>query len=80
MTMARYAYVTAAQQGDAADLLDEALTGQVQSVTQSVTGPENAVVWSGPDGAEVGDPRGKVGSGGRIRTYDLAGNSRPLYR
>ena len=32
MTMARYAHVTAAQQRDAADLLDEALTGAHSSV------------------------------------------------
>jgi len=79
MTMARCAHVTAAQQRDAADLLDEALTGPIQSVTQSVTGPENGVAWSSPELPTEGIPRGEGGSGGRIRTYDQSVNSRPLY-
>jgi len=33
MTMARYAHVSAAQQRDAADLLDDALTDPIQSDT-----------------------------------------------
>ncbi len=78
--MERFAHVTAAQQRDAADLLNQALTAEIQSVTQSVTGREDAVVWSGPEEAKEGSPRGESGSGGRIRTYDLAVNSRPLYR
>jgi len=69
---------TAVQQRDAAVLLAQALTGGIQSVTQSVTGPENAVVWDGTASPEEGIPRGKGGSGGRIRTYDLAVDSRPL--
>ena len=83
MTMARYAHVTATQQRDAADLLDAALTGGVQppagSVTGSVTDPENGVVQSGTESPKEGIPRGKGGSGGRIRTYDQSVNSRPLY-
>jgi len=67
---------TAVQQRDAAVLLAQALTGGIQSVTQSVTGPENGVVWSGTESPEEGIPRGKSGSGGRIRTYDQSVNSR----
>jgi hypothetical protein len=83
MTMARYAHVTAAQQRVAADLLDAALTGDIQpaagSVTGSVTGPGNGVVQSGTESPKEGIPRGKGGSGGRIRTYDHSVNSRTLY-
>ena len=79
MTMARYAHVTATQQRDAADLLNQALTDRLQSVTGSVTGPENGVVWGGTESPKGGIPRGKGGSGGRIRTYDQSVNSRPLY-
>jgi hypothetical protein len=64
------------QQRDAADPLDQALTGEIQSVTQSVTGPENGVVGSGPESPTEGIPRGEGGSGGRIRTFDLADDSR----
>jgi hypothetical protein len=77
--MARYAHITAAQQCDAADLLDAALTTPVPSVTPSVTGLEDGVVPSGTESPAGGISRGKVGSGGRIRTYDQAVNSRPLY-
>jgi len=70
MTMTRYAHGAAAQQRDAADLIDQALTGPIQTVTQSITGPENGVARSGHS------TRGS-GSGGRIRTYDLAVNRRP---
>ena len=77
--MAPYANVTPVQQRDAADLLDQALTGQIQSVTQSVTGPQNGVVWSGTESPTEGIPRGESGSGGRIRTYDHSVNSRTLY-
>ena len=81
MTTVRYARVTATQQRDAADLLDRARTGRIQSVSHAgVTGSEDAVAQSGPEGTEEGNPRGESGSGGRIRTYDLAVNSRPLYR
>ena len=79
MTMARYAHVTAAQQRDAADLLDAALSAPDQSVTPSVTEPEDGVVQSGTESPIEGMPRGKGGSGGRIRTYDQSVNSRPLY-
>ena len=77
--MERYAHVTAAQQRQAADLLEAALARPIQSVTQSVTAPENRVASSRPDEPKVGVPRREVGSGGRIRTYDQAVNSRPLY-
>jgi len=78
--MERYAHVTAAQQRDAANLLEQALTGSVQSVTQSVTDSENGVASSSPEGPKEGIPRREGGSGGRIRTYDLAVDSRPLRR
>lgn len=79
MTMARYAHVTAAQQREAADLLEQALTDAGQGVTPGVTDEEDAVVRSGPESPGEGIPRGKGGSGGRTRTYDQAVNSRPLY-
>jgi len=79
VTMERYAHVTASQQRQAADLLDAALKSPVQSVTPSVTESENGVASSRLEKPKVGRPRGKVGSGGRIRTYDQAVNSRPLY-
>jgi hypothetical protein len=60
MTMERYAHVTAAQQRDAADLLDKTLTGPIQSVTQSVTDPEHGVVRSRTESPKVGIPRGEV--------------------
>jgi len=78
-TMQRYAHVTAAQQRRAADLLEVALTGPGQSVTQSVTDPADGVGESGPEQPEVGPFVRDVGSGGRTRTYDQAVNSRPLY-
>ena len=60
MTMARYAHVTATQQRDAADLLDQALTGEIRSVTRSVTDGENGVVWSGTESpAEGHSTRGR---------------------
>ena len=77
--MERYAHVTAGQQREAADLLERAVTGRSQTVTQTVTEGEDAVVWSDPESPGEGVSRGKVGSGGRIRTYDQAVNSRPLY-
>jgi hypothetical protein len=45
---------------DAAELLPQALTGPIQSVTQSVTDPEDGVVWSGTESPTGGIPRGKV--------------------
>ncbi len=67
---------TAVQQRDAAVLLAQALTGGIQSVTQSVTDAENGVVRSSPDMPEEGIPRGEGGSGGRIRTYDQSVDGR----
>ncbi len=80
VTMERYAHVTAGQQREAADLLQRAVAGVVgESVTESVTGPIQGVVSSWQERAAVVDPLGKGGSGGKIRTYDQAVNSRPLY-
>jgi hypothetical protein len=67
---------TAVQQRDAAVLLDQALTADIQSVTQSVTDAEHGVVRSSPESPKEGVPRGERGSGGRIRTYDQAVDSR----
>jgi hypothetical protein len=77
VTMERYGHVTAGQQRAAADLLEIALTGSGQSVTESVTEPVEGVGQSRPEGLEVALPRGESGSGGRTRTYDQAVNSRP---
>ncbi len=77
--MERYAHVTAGQQREAADLLELALTGDVQSVTQSVTDAVEGVPKSREKSPEEGDPDQESGSGGRTRTYDQAVNSRPLY-
>ena len=74
VTMERYGHVTAGQQRDAAEMLERALTATL-TVTESVEG----VVPSRAESPEVGDPQGEGGSGGRIRTYDQAVNSRPLY-
>ncbi len=80
VTMERYAHVTAGQQREAADLLERAVAGAVpESVTESVTGLTEGVVSSGLEKAGVVAPLGESGSGGRIRTYDQAVNSRPLY-
>jgi hypothetical protein len=68
------------QQRDAADLLDQALTGEIQSVTQSVTGPESGVVRSRTESPKEGIPRGESGSGGRIRSYDQSVDRRPARR
>jgi len=80
VTMERYAHVTAAQRREAADFLDRALADPgPESVTESVTGLVRRVVGSRLEEAEVVDSLGESGSGGRIRTYDMAVNSRPLY-
>ncbi len=79
VTMERYAHVTAAQQREGADLLDWAVTGMGQSVTQSVTDPEEGVGQGGTESPGEGPHEGESGSGGKIRTYDQAVNSRPLY-
>jgi len=59
MTVARYAHVTAAQERDAAELLDQALIRKIQSVTQSVRGPGDGVVWSGTQSPTEGIPRSR---------------------
>ena len=56
----RHAHVPARQQRDTADLLDQALTDPIQSVTQSVTDAEIRVVWGGTESPKEGHPtRGK---------------------
>jgi hypothetical protein len=77
--MERYAHVTAAQQREAADLLDQAVGGQPLTVTLTVTDPGDGVLESRPEQPEVGPIVQEGGSGGRTRTYDQAVNSRPLY-
>ncbi len=83
VTMERYAHVTAGQQRQAADLMERALIGPAipvaESVTQSVTEARRGVAESRQEAPDEGVPRGEGGSGGRIRTYDMAVNSRPLY-
>ncbi len=54
VTMERYAHVTASQQRDAADLLEKAVGGSGQSVTESVTDAVDGVVSSGSESPEVG--------------------------
>ncbi len=76
--MERYAHVTARQQRAAADLLELAMTDP-QSVTRSVTESSGGAAESRLQSPEEGNPRASDGSGGRIRTYDQAVNSRPLY-
>ena len=77
--MERYAHVTAGQQRAAADLLKLVLAGPRESVTKSVTNFVDGVATE-PDGrAWSGRLTRGSGSGGRIRTYDQAVNSRPLY-
>ena len=81
--MGLYAHVTAGQQREGADLLDRAVSGPSssvrQSVTESVTDPADAVVGSSAESPAEGLHEGESGSGGRIRTYGQAVNSRPLY-
>ena len=77
--MGLYAHVTAGQQREGADLLDRAVSGPSSSVRQSVTDPADAVVGSSAESPAEGLHEGESGSGGRIRTYGQAVNSRPLY-
>ena len=79
VTMERYAHVTAGQQRQAADLLDQALASPDLTVTVTVTDPADMVVESGAEQPLVGPFVQESGSGGRTRTYDQAVNSRPLY-
>ena len=79
VTMERYAHVTAGQQREAADLLDHAVAGPQQSVTQSVTNADEGVVRDRKEEPGMVGSLEKSGSGGKIRTYDQAVNSRPLY-
>lgn len=60
ITMERYAHVTAAQEREAADLLDRALAGATpESVTEPVTEPAQGVAGSRPEEAEVVDSLGE---------------------
>jgi hypothetical protein len=54
-------------------------TGFGESVTESVTAAADGVFGSRQESPEEGHSLGTTGSGGRIRTYDQAVNSRPLY-
>ena len=74
-TMEIYSHVSAAQQREAVEVLQRALA---ESHSESHLGPD----LDGQDGAraaETGHIERESGSGGRIRTYDQAVNSRPLY-
>jgi len=74
-TMEIYSHVSAAQQREAVEVLQRALA---ESHFESHLGPNSG----GQDGArtaETGQFDRESGSGGRIRTYDQAVNSRPLY-
>ena len=78
VTMERYAHVTAGQQR----MPPTFSTGPWQipsTVTVSVTGPADGVVEGRPEPPEMGSTDRESGSGGKIRTYDQAVNSRPLY-
>jgi integrase len=79
VTMNRYAHVTAAQQREAADALEALIADPTQSVTQSVTETVDRVDQDGQELPEVGPSDRGSCSGGKIRTYDQAVNSRPLY-
>jgi hypothetical protein len=70
-----YSLVSAARQCEAVDVLQRALA---ESHLESHLGPDSG----GQDlarVAETGQVERESGSGGRIRTYDMAVNSRPLY-
>jgi hypothetical protein len=62
--MERYAHVTAGQQRLAAELLERAVVGGAESVTESVTVSIGRVERSSPQEPGVVDPLGGVGSGG----------------
>jgi integrase len=74
-TMEIYTHVSAAQQREAVEVLQRALA---ESHFESHLGPDlGGQDWA--KAAETGQPERESGSGGRIRTYDQAVNSRPLY-
>ena len=72
-TMEIYSHVSAAQQREAVNALEQAIAAE--SHTESHANPvQDGEEWARTDQIERGS-----GSGGRIRTYDQAVNSRPLY-
>jgi hypothetical protein len=68
-----YGHVSAAQQREAAEALERAIAAE--SHAESHARPNQG----GPEWAGTGLIERESGSGGRIRTYDQAVNSRPLY-
>jgi integrase len=74
-TMEIYSHVSAAQQREAVEVLQRALAeSHAESHAKSdLSGAE----W--PRVEQTSQSEGESGSGGRIRTYDQAVNSRPLY-
>jgi site-specific recombinase XerD len=74
-TMEIYSHVSAAQQREAVEVLQRALAeSHAESHAKSnLSGSE----W--PRVEQIGETERESGSGGRIRTYDQAVNSRPLY-
>ena len=77
--MERYAHVNAGQLRLAADMFELAVVGLTTGGQGSVTVAADRVFGSLQELPEEGHSLGKTGSGGRIRTYDQAVNSRPLY-
>jgi integrase len=72
-TLRHYTRTTPEQRRATAQLLNRAVTGESRGESR-VSAPESDEVGrSGPD-------EGETGSGGRIRTYDQAVNSRPPFR
>ncbi len=75
-TMEIYSHVSAAQQREAVDVLQQAIATESHAESHAspdLGGPE----W--PKAATSGRSKRESGSGGRTRTYDQAVNSRPLY-
>jgi hypothetical protein len=70
-----YSHVSAAQQREAVEVLQRALA---ESHSEShLAADSRGQDWA--RAAETGQLERESGSGGRIRTYDQAVNSRPLY-
>ena len=67
-----YSHVSAAQQREAVDVLQQAIATESHA-SPNLDGSE----WAKE--ARTGRTERESGSGGRIRTYDQAVNSRPLY-
>jgi integrase len=71
-TMEIYSHLSAAQQREALDVLQRAITAESHA-NPDLDGPERTKP------AKTGRSERESGSGGRTRTYDQAVNSRPLY-